>query len=230
MKYEPTYRITELDIEVWTWIIERYAATVEDICELRGIKKRTAYEHMQHWVTRGYFYRKGGFILPTQRTYWECGVPYKFHDLGLDFIRHAHTVTKVEHWLKRREDMVILSWTGERALRHEQGISDNPNIYKGADHIPDAVAQIHSKASGIDQEVAIQVERTVKGRERLYSILTKEARDYNQIWYFAFLAQAYTPLKACISTLSPEDVGKFHLWKLDTITCEQKATPHRTQV
>jgi hypothetical protein len=230
MKYQPTYRISELDIETWTWIIERYCATVEDICELRGIKKRTAYEHMQHWKDRKFFYPKGGFILPTQKTYRECDVPYTFHDIGLDFLRHAGTITKVEHWLKKRDDMVILSWTGERAIRHEQGISDNTNIYKGADHIPDAIACIYSKVSGIDQEVAIQVERTAKGRDRLYKILTKEARDYNQIWYFADVTDVYRPLKACISTLSPEDMSKFHLWKLDTITCDPKATPIRTQV
>jgi len=53
MKYEPIYRIPEVTIETWRWVIEHYTAGVDDICELKGIKRRAAYEQIAKWVDRG---------------------------------------------------------------------------------------------------------------------------------------------------------------------------------
>jgi len=118
--------------------------------------------------------------------------------------------------------MIVLGWTGERAIRHERGLADALELYRVTDHIPDALACIHSKKSGQDEDVDIQVERTAKARDRWYQILAKEARDYNQIWYFADVSRVYNPLKTCIENLPDDDIKKFHLWKLDTIVCERK--------
>ncbi len=235
MKNKPTGRITELLIELWRWIIEHYGCTVDDICELRGIKKRAAYDLMQKWIDDGYFYRKeksGGIILPKQRTYRECGVPYKFHDIGLVFLIHAAAVTKVEHWLRKREDMIVMSWTGERYLRHMRGMDDTLESWRVTTHVPDAVAEIYSRKTQRIEEVAIEAERTAKGREEWYKILTLNASQYEHIWYFADMAQVYHPLETCIENLPDEDIKKFHLWKLDTIVCERKTqfTPDITQI
>jgi hypothetical protein len=228
MKYKPTYRVSLLDLETWNWIVNHYTARVEDICILRGIKERTAYEHIRAWRKHDYFTSKAGFLVATQRTLWECGTPYKFHDLGLDFLTHAHDVIKVEHWLGRREDMVILDWAGERELRHMQGVHhtvDTRDI-----HIADAEATILSRATDTTQFVAIEIERSYKGPRRTYEALTRLAAKYEHIWYFADVRNVYRPLAACIETLPPEDIPKFSLWKLDTITRDPKARSTRTHV
>jgi hypothetical protein len=223
MKYEPIHPISDLDIEFWRWIIERYAAKVDDVCEIRGIKRRMAYEHIARWVEKGYFYRKkGGFILPTRRTYIECAVPYKFHDIGFDFLWHAADVTKVEHYLRKREDMIVMNWTGERYLRHLRGFPDGFEYSRATSHIPDAECEILSKASGVIQRVAIEVERTAKSRERTNAILKLLSCKYDHIWYFADVTRVYQMLKTCIEEMPAADIPKFHLWKLDTITGERK--------
>src|SRR6266511_846634 len=148
MRYEPLYRIPAIDIETWRWMIERYAGTIDDVCELHGIKRRTAYEHIARWVRHGYFYRKSGFLLPRQPAYWECGVPFTFHDLGIQFLRHAEDVKKVERWLGERFDMIVMSWVTERWLRHWRGLHYSYENYKSQDHVLDAEAEILSKKTG----------------------------------------------------------------------------------
>src|SRR5207247_1767713 len=143
----------------------------------------------------------------------ECGVPYQFHDMGVPFLQHAADVTKVEHWLRKREDMIVLGWTGERWLRHVRAMGDAIEYTRGATHVPDAIAEILSVATGVTETVAIEVERTAKKRERTYDILKLLAAEYNHVWYFADVSRVYQMLKTCIENLPDTDIPKFHLWK-----------------
>jgi len=229
-KYKPTYQISALDIETWEWIINHYAATVDDICEVRDIARRTAYEHMAEWVNHGYFFRKHGFVIPRQTAYWQCDSRFRYHDFGLIFLTHCRDINKVEHWLRIREDMVVLSWTGERQLRKDQGLQDHYEHFDGKTHVPDAVAEILSKKTGVIANVAIEVERTYKGPDRTDKILRILASEYEHIMYFADKERVYRPIETCISRLFEEKRKRFSLWELDTITCDPKLPLQRTQV
>src|SRR5438477_718817 len=145
--YTPQHNITRWDVEHLAFGINRYLLTIEDVRELLGdgqpVARQTAYVHVRRWIDAGFAYRKGEYILFPRKTYYRCSVPFPYTELAQKLFNHYRDTNMVERRLKTREDMKVVSWVGERLLRHERGLSQTMEYRPHQICIPDAVARIY---------------------------------------------------------------------------------------
>jgi hypothetical protein len=224
--------VTAWDIEYIGGLIEDYCHSMENVQTILGVGRRTAYDHVARWIECGYVNRKMGYLLPTRRAFLELRSPYRWHTLGRQNLKHWSHVVAIREYLRCDERFVLMGWKGERAIRHERGLTDSLEIEPLGTHIPDAEAYLLSVATGHVATVAIENEESYKGPKRTDDILSILARDYEQVFYFAPEGYVYDLIDTCIRRLPPTSFPKFSLWRLDTILHDSKerSSPQRTQV
>ncbi len=98
----------------------------------------------------------------------------RYYEPKVESLRHLYYVNQARLYieLQRPEDV----WKSERLLRYEQPAF---SAGKKAPHIPDALLQ---KPNG--ETIAIEVELTLKKRERILATLDELSNTYHRIWYF----------------------------------------------
>ncbi len=174
-------RLTGRDIDVLTWIAEQYAIDLDHLSLILGrpssglgisatrrvlsrlhraglirSEKLLANAPSYSWVTR-----KGLKLLGLGFTPWEPTV---------GFLGHLSAVNELRIALDRAGDR--REWVSERRLRQGKGVGT---------HVPDA--ELRDPDTG--ESIAIEIERSQKGRERLDSIAYKLAGAYAKSWVFA---------------------------------------------
>lgn len=173
--------LTDRDVDVLVWTAEQYAVPFDQIAALLGrpgpllglsatrrvlarlrkaglltCQKILADEPSYCWLTR-----KGLKRLGVAYTYWKPTIGFLAHIRAASALRMA-----LEDAGERRQ------WVSERDLRQGTGIGV---------HVPDA--ELRDQDS--DEVIAIEVERSQKGRARLREIAYKLAGTYTQSWIFA---------------------------------------------
>jgi hypothetical protein len=153
------------------------------------------------------------WVWPTSRGLRHVGVPYPAHVPIAVTLPHLHAIARVRLRVEARHPEA--RWLSERSLRTGSGAS-----VRGLrqPHVPDAVLVPRPGASTQDASVpladpgtplpvplpgwvAIEVELTVKGPDRLTAILEELAAAYHTVWYFV-AAEAVPSLRRARATLN----------------------------
>ncbi|HET8845518.1 MAG TPA: hypothetical protein VFN35_28880 [Ktedonobacteraceae bacterium] len=115
----------------------------------------------------------------------------RYYEPTLGSLRHLHFVNQARLYIEqqRPED----TWKSERLIRFEQ-----PAFVTGkkVPHIPDAVLQ---KPNG-ETIAAIEVELSLKKRERILAILKELTHTYHRVWYFV-ARPAWATVEAALALL-----------------------------
>lgn len=130
----------------------------------------------------------------------------RYYEPTLGSLRHLYYVNQARLYVEqqRPEDF----WKSERLIRYEQSALP---AGKKAPHIPDALLQ---KPSG--EMIGIEVELSLKKRERILATLKELANTYHRTWYF--VAQpAWATVEAALAQL-PERQRK----SVQMLSVEQK--------
>jgi hypothetical protein len=154
------------------------------------------------------FEAKGkGWLWPTRLGLEFVGLgELRYYEPKLESLRHLYYVNQARLYIEQQRPEDI--WKSERLIRYEQ-----PVLLAGkkAPHIPDALLQ---KPNG--ERIAIEVELSLKKRERLLLILKELANTYYRTWYF--VAQpAWATVEAALTEL-PERQRKT----IQMLSVEQK--------
>lgn len=144
-----------------------------------------------------------GIYFLTQR-----GVQFSNHDLSpmpnIPMNTYFHHLSVINLYLKLRESEPNMDWITERRLLRDQynGMAEKIK------HLPDGVLVFPD-----DSRIAIEVEISLKGRDRLDDILTNYAVQsvFKEVWYFCS--------KQIISVVRKAAVGlnKIKIHQLDEV-------------
>ncbi len=165
------------------------------------------------WLKVGFIAYKT-FLANEKGWLWLTRLGMEFVGLGdlryfeprLESLHHLYYVNQARLYIEQQRPEDI--WKSERLLRFEQS-AFSPG--KKAPHIPDALLQ---KPNG--EIIAVEVELTLKKRERLLAILKELTTTYHRTWYFV-AQSAWATLEACLAQL-PEQQRK----SIQMLSVEQK--------
>jgi hypothetical protein len=104
-------------------------------------------------------------------------------------VEHIEAVTEVRLLLE--QELRLGDWICERSLAQR-----SPSRSELRPHLPDAV--LHRRGG---EEIAIEVELSLKSRSRLAAILEQLGAEYAQVWYFA--AAPLLPALAELAAVTP---------------------------
>lgn len=130
----------------------------------------------------------------------------RYYEPKLESLRHLYYVNQARLYIEQQRPEDV--WKSERLIRYEQ-----PALRAGkkAPHVPDALLQ---KSNG--EMIAIEVELSLKKRERILATLKELANMYHRTWYF--VAQpAWATVEAALAQL-PERQRK----SVQMLSVEQK--------
>jgi hypothetical protein len=130
----------------------------------------------------------------------------RHYEPRLESLRHLYYVNQARLYVEYQRPGDL--WKSERIIRYEQPAAP---VGKKAPHIPDA---LFVKPNG--DAIAIEVELTLKKRERIVEILKELATTYQRTWYFASEAVGAT-VAAALAQL-PEHQRK----SIQILALEQK--------
>jgi len=130
----------------------------------------------------------------------------RYYEPRLESLHHLYYVNQARLYIEQQRPEDI--WKSERLLRFEQPAF---SVGKKAPHIPDALLQ---KPNG--ETIAIEVELTLKKRERILAIVKELTHAYHRIWYFV-ARPAWATVEAALAQL-PENQRK----RVQMLSVEEK--------
>lgn len=130
----------------------------------------------------------------------------RYYEPTLASLHHLYYVNQARLYIEQQRPEDV--WKSERLIRYEQPAS---SAGKKVPHIPDALLQ---KPNG--ETIAIEVELTLKKRERILASLKELASTYYRTWYFV-ARPAWATLEATLAQL-PEHQRK----RVQILSVEEK--------
>jgi hypothetical protein len=144
----------------------------------------------------------------TRQGLRHCDLPYVPCTPAAATLAHRQAVNAVRLLIEDRPGTNGWIWQSERLLRTRL-----PANSRGArrPHVPDAVIlPEHDRPEG---QVAVEVELSRKGPERLASILAELVEQYTSVWYFA-APEAERALMQAVTNLEPHQRKHVRLYTL----------------
>jgi hypothetical protein len=161
------------DLDLLAWVGEQYAARTDQLETLMDAGPRTVQRTLarlrDHGMvsTRRLLAGEPAWVLPTTAGLRACGSSFGVWQPKVGLLAHVAAVNHVRlHIQQRSPDS---QWTPERTLARDR---------QTGEHLPDAVVL----ADG--QQVAIEVELTIKSQRRVTAILDELARRFDAVVYF----------------------------------------------
>jgi hypothetical protein len=157
---------------------EQYAITVEQLARLIGRRERTGRWLRDRWRRAGWVESRQllaagpSLVWLTGSGARVAGSPYRTWRPNPGLVGHIEAVTEVRLLLDQQ--LRLGAWRCERELAKTL-LADRG----GRAHLPDAVIEVGS------EQVAVEVELTLKSRARLETVLEELGRSYDRVWYFA---------------------------------------------
>lgn len=204
VKKERTIRIKDKDLELFNFIARFGFATVNQIHAYLGNSINSLKTRLSHLVNDGYLVNHRIFFnRPSVYT-----ITKKSNLTALNIVQeinlrdYLHNTLVTEIFLKIKDDFV--DYTTERMLRAERGIG----VGKSG-RIPDLIGHTYG-----EQTIAIEVDRTDKGHDRLGRIIEdyKLNIDYSCVWFFARNDFIYNNLSKAI-----DGNPKFKIFKIKNV-------------
>jgi hypothetical protein len=169
---------SERDGRLLEFVGEQYAVSVSQLARLIGRTHRTGRWLRDRWRHAGWIEsrpltRNGpSFLWLTPQGVRAAGSAYRTWRPSAAMVEHIEAVTEVRLLLE--QELRLGDWICERSLAQR-----SPSRSEGRPHLPDAV--LHRGG----EEIAIEVELSLKSRSRLAAILEQLGAEYTQVWYFA---------------------------------------------
>lgn len=172
--------VTRRDVDILNWINGVGFVNIDQITERYKISRETAYARLRKLVARNYLLHER--LLQNKPGHYRVTKEgAEFNPLGLKPIRHIslgkyqHTKIIVDLSLKLAEKYQAQFIT-ERELRLDMACDGVG--FRG--HLCDGVLNFYGK------RIAIEVELTTKGRDRLRKIIKHYCTDFSfdEVWYF----------------------------------------------
>ena len=173
-------RLTERDIEIIQFINEFGFCEMNQIEEKFFLNKPRNYEIMRRLVKNGFvnheriFFRRPGIYYASAKGSGYTDLPVVDRLLTNQYI---HQISIIKVYLKLQQLYPDASWISERRLKHEKfydGIGKTGHISDGIFLFPDG------------RRIAIEVEMSVKGKNRIEKILREYGADLSikEVWYY----------------------------------------------
>ena len=183
---------SERDGRLLELVGEQYTVSVAQLARLIGRTHRTGRWLRDRWRHAGWIEsrpltRDGpSFLWLTAPGARIAQSPYRIWRPNVSMVGHIEAVTDVRLLLER--ELRLGDWICERSLA--QG---SPSRSEVRPHLPDGILD-----SG-DEQIAVEVELSLKSRSRLAAIVEQLGMDYAQVWYFAA-----PPLRSALARLAAE--------------------------
>lgn len=220
--------LTERDCELVEWVGRYGVAGLEHLMERFGLGRSQCYRRVGGLVCDGMLERlrvlhgEPGLLLATRRGLRWRGLGH----LGLagvtpGLVTHARAVATVAVTLELRLPRCVVM--SERELRWAEREAGEPIGSAVAGQLQGGVGQLHRPdllvitPDGL--RVAIEVELSVKGADRLAAICRGWARSrcVDQVWYFAAAGPARAVERAVRSVRAQDRVRVFPVDGLDVV-------------
>jgi predicted transcriptional regulator len=174
--------LSESMIEILRLLNEFGYCDIRHIAKRFDIKKTIAYENMRVLIKYG-LVMNARIIKYQPRAYYLTSKGADLLKLDLPLIRriplniYEHQLAVIDVFLKLREMHPEAVWISERRLIRDKYSSDS----KMDDHLPDGALAFPQ-----GYKCAIEVEMTLKARDRLRDILFRYGLQdtYKEVWYF----------------------------------------------
>ena len=169
---------SERDGRLLELVGEQYAISVSQLARLIGRTHRTGRWLRDRWHRAGWIesrpLTRGGpsFLWLTSQGARVAQSPYRTWRPNASMVDHIEAVTDVRLLLER--ELRLGHWICERSLAQR-----SPSRSQDRPHLPDGLLD-----TGAEQ-IAIEVELSLKSRSRLAAILEQLGQEYAQVWYFA---------------------------------------------
>ena len=175
------FKLTTRDIEILQFVNEFGFCEMPHLDARFGLCKPRNYQVVGRLVKAGLlrhervFYGRHGIYRLTPRGAKLTDLPAL---AKIPMGNYSHCISLIEVYLKLRELYPEADWVSERHLMHDKHFD---GVGKRG-HVPDGILVF---ADG--KQVAIEVELTLKGRQRLESILKSygAAFGFSAVWYYA---------------------------------------------
>ncbi len=172
--------ISERDIEILRFVGEQYLIDDRLLAQLRGANQSTNRRWRRKYVAERFIVSrrilpKRVFVWLTRRGLNQVGLSYRYMEPAIGRIEHTIAVATVRICVERsfkKQGLLGYAWICERELAKD--------ISKGS-HRPDAEMVLED-----GRTVAIEIELTIKRRQRLCSIIDHLNDQYDAVWYFAY--------------------------------------------
>lgn len=173
--------LTNRDMEIMRFINEFGFCEMPQIERRFGLNKPRSYKVVKRLINAGlvvheYVLRNRHGIYRLTREGADCtDLPMlKYVSLG----SYIHQLTVIDVHLKLMQRFPEASWVSERRLRREKFLSGRFDRFG---HVADGMLLFPE-----DKKIAIEVELTMKGKDRLDKIIRNYASDcsINGVWYY----------------------------------------------
>ena len=170
----PRLLLTERDLQLLRLIGEQYALSMEQLARLTtGATYLRHRWHRAGWVEGGRLtYTLPWLLWLTADGAAIANSPYRLWEPKAARAEHLEATTNIRLLLEH--ELGLGEWQCERWLAQAAGPRSG-----GQFHVPDGLLD-----TGRDQ-VAVEVELTLKGRARLAGIVEELAISHDRVWYFA---------------------------------------------
>jgi hypothetical protein len=161
------------DLEVLAWLGEQYGAQADQLEVLMGCGPRTVQRTVARLRAAGLvrtermIVGEPAWVTPTGAGIAVCGSGFGVWRPRIGLLSHVAAVNDVRLHIQGRAPGT--GWVPERVLARER---------RSGEHLPDGVAITEGR------RVAIEVELTVKSRERVTAILDELTSRYVAVLYF----------------------------------------------
>ena len=161
------------DLETLGWLAEQYGARADQLEALMGCGPRTVQRTVARLRMAGLvraermIVGEPAWVMPTSAGMTACGSGFGVWHPRIGLLSHVAAVSDVRLHIQGRAPET--EWIPERVLARER---------RAGDHLPDGVAITEGR------RVAIEVELTVKSRERVTAILDEVAGRFDAVLYF----------------------------------------------
>lgn len=199
-------RLTERDLELLRWINGHGFVTARQAADWMGTCLQAGHRRMGLLHEGGYVTRQRLFH-GAERAYWLSALGQQVSGDTLSCPETISPATYRHHWMMvdLAHDLITKTkgqFTPEHRLREQRAIKG-----VGAEgHVPDGLLKVKSK-----KPIAIELELTLKGRERLEGIVEGYLdRDLSAVWYFVTSDQIRRRLT---SIIDGERLFKIKPWQ-----------------
>jgi hypothetical protein len=165
--------VSRRDLDTLLWAGEQYAVRLDQLELLLDCGPRTVQRTVARLrdaglaVTRRVLVGEPAWLLPTPTGLKACGSSFGVWQPRLSLIAHVAAVNEVRLHIQGLSP--ALEWVCERALARDR---------LAGEHLPDALVLLDGG------RVAIEVERTIKSRQRVVAILDELCTRFDSVVYF----------------------------------------------
>lgn len=184
-------RLSERDVYLLTWIGDQSAVTVDLLHRLVNwynlqqdddpVTSHTIKWLVNRWQKAGWIEKRKiladypAFIWLTATGLEQAGLDYPYYKPSFGLANHIYQHNRVRLYVMERAQPGLF-WRSERRIKAERDPDDNRHL------VDSEIIYLDGEFQG--WTVGIEIELSLKTKDRLTSILQQLKQDYETVWYF----------------------------------------------